>query len=137
MKKIDLLPVKKSLATAAASATFLAFSVVPALASNFTIEFYSSNQKSVDLSIDSIDKTTGDFTGSAVSDQNPEEIWEVTGTAIGNKVEIELMHASGTERIIATGTIQKDGGMEGRAASEAGELFEWEAIDALVSSKKS
>ncbi len=135
MKKINLLPVKKSLATAAASATFLAFSVVPALASNFTIEFYSLNQKTVALSIDSIDKTTGDFSGSAVNDENPDEIWEVTGTVSGNKVELELTHASGTKRIIATGTIQKDGVMEGRAASDAGELFEWEATDVLANAK--
>jgi len=130
MGKINLTPVKNSLATAAASATFLAFSV-SLLATNFTIEFFSSNPKLVDLSIESLDVKTGDFSGEAVT-QNGRGLWEVNGTMAGNKVEIEFSNLKDDKRIVATGEIQKDGTIAGRAATEDGELFEWEATDALT-----
>ena len=134
MKKIDLRPVKRTITSAAVSASFIALTL-PTLAHSFTIEFFSSSvnmTRIVDLSLDSLDKRTGDFSGEAVSANNPNEVWEVTGTIVGNKVEIEFSNINASERIVASGKIEDDL-IAGKAATEDGELFEWEATDALVS----
>jgi hypothetical protein len=128
MRKINLLPVKKSLAQAAVSATFLAFTV-SALASNFTIEFFSSTPKIVDLTIDSVDTKTGDFSGEATG--KPGELWEVVGTIVDGKVEMELSNLKSFKRIVASGEVQDDGIILGRAATDDGELMEWESSDAM------
>lgn len=129
MKKIDLRPkVSKAIVTAAAGATFLAFSV-SALANSFTIEFFTTTTKIIDLSIESIDKKSGSFEGEATSKNG---LYEVAGIIKGDKVEIELVNTTGSERIILSGHIDKDGVITGRAASDAGELMEWETTDALV-----
>ena len=143
MKKINLLPtvqgvksgVKKSFTKAATSTTILALLAVPLLASSFTIELVSLTHSNlpqiIDLSLDSINKNTGDFAGEAIGEKS--ELWEVTGTAVGNKVEIEFTGINDGERIVASGEITEDGVILGKAANEDGELFEWEATDALVS----
>lgn len=128
MKKIDLRPQVKS-------AIFLAFTVT-ALATNFTIEFFSINPSLVELTIDTVDVATGDFTGEAVG-QRPGELWEVNGTMVGNKVEIEFSNLNTSKRILAAGRIDKDGVIIGKAATEEGELTEWEATDALVNNSVS
>lgn len=138
MKKISLRPqvkyVGETIKTAAVSASFLAIAI-PTLAQSFTIEFFS-NQTSppriVDLSLDSLDKTTGDFFGQAVSADNPSEVWEITGTILGNKVEIEFQNLNADGRIVASGEIKNDS-IIGKAATEDGQLMEWEATDALQS----
>ena len=129
MKNINF---KNSLKTAAVSASFLALTL-PVLATNFTIEFFSisSNMpKLIDLSLDSINSKTGDFSGEAIGESH--EMWEVAGTIVGNKVEIEFSSINADERIIASGEINEDGTIAGKAATEEGELYEWEATDALV-----
>lgn len=135
--KIDLMPqvknVKNTIKTAAVSASFLALAI-PTLAHSFTIEFFSTHSqmpKIIDLSLDSIDKTTGDFSGEAVSSDNPHDIWEVTGTIVGDKVELELQNLNLASRIVASGEIKNDV-IVGKAATEEGELLEWEATDALI-----
>lgn len=128
MNKINLMPFKNSIRQATATATFLAITA-SALATNFTIEFFSSNPKIVELTIDSVDSKTGDFAGEAVSKYG--EIWEVVGTLSGRKVEMEFNNIKGSKRIIATGEVQKDGLITGRAATDSGELMEWESLDAL------
>lgn len=138
MNKINLLPkvknvkaeVKRSLATAAAGATIFAFSAVPLLSHSFTVEFFSTGSKVVDLSIESINKKTGDFTGEALGEDG--DIWEVVGTVSGNKMEMEMTNLTEKGRIVASGEIQDDGSVAGKAATEDGELLEWEATDALV-----
>ncbi len=127
MKKIDLRPQVKS-------ALFLAFTVT-ALAGSFTIEFFTANPRLMDLTIETVDRSTGNFSGEATG--NPGELFEVAGTLKGDKVEIELTSLKGEERIVASGKIDKDGVISGRAATEAGELFEWETTDALVNAKTS
>jgi hypothetical protein len=146
MKKINLLPkvdgvkagVKNSFAKAAASATVLAIIGMPILASNFTIELVSLSRanmpKIIDLSLDTINTKTGDFAGEAVGEHS--EIWEVNGTIAGNKVEIEFSGVNAGERIIASGEISEDGIILGKAATEDGELYEWEATDALANGAK-
>lgn len=131
MRKIDL---KRTIVTAAAGATMFAFSALPLLSHSFTIEFFSNNPQLVDLSIESIDVKTGDFSGEAVSSN---ALWEVTGTVVGNKMELELINLKDEGRIVATGEINKDGTIIGKAASHEGELFEWEASDALVAKANS
>lgn len=123
MKKIDIRPQVKS-------AIFLAFTVTT-LASTFTIEFFSSNPKLVELNIESVDSATGDFSGEAVG-EGQDDLWEVTGTVVNDKVEMEFVSPRKGKRIVATGKIEKDGMILGQAASEDGEVFEWETTDALV-----
>ncbi|OGM31656.1 hypothetical protein A2803_04475 [Candidatus Woesebacteria bacterium RIFCSPHIGHO2_01_FULL_44_21] len=127
MKKIDLRPQVKS-------ALFLAFTVT-ALATSFTIEFFTANPKLVELTIESVDKSTGDFSGEAMSQAG--EVWEVAGTLVDNKVEIEFNNVTNSKRILAAGKIDKDGVILGRAATEEGELFEWETTDALMKTSNS
>ncbi len=128
MNKINLMPFKNSIRQATATATFLAITA-SALATNFTIEFFSSNPKIVELTIDSVDSKTGDFAGEAVGKHG--EIWEVVGTFTNGKVEMEFSNIKSARRIIATGNVQKDGLIVGRAATDSGELMEWESADAL------
>lgn len=142
MKKINLRPrvkyVGETIKTAAVSASFIALAL-PTLAQSFTIEFFSTQSgfpRIVDLSLDSLDKTTGDFFGQAVSADNPSEVWEITGTILGNKVEIEFQNINASERIVATGEIENDS-IVGKAATEDGQLLEWEATDALRSNANS
>lgn len=137
MKKINLLPtmhyvnsgVRRSIKNAAAGATFLAFSAVPLLSHSFTIEFFSTNPTVIDLSIESVNSTTGDFTGEALSEDGG--VWEVVGTVAGNKMEFELNSLKDSARIVAIGEIYEDGSVQGKAATNDGELLEWEATDAL------
>lgn len=149
MKKIDLRPqvkefkkgVKKTIQTAATGATIFTFSAIT-LAHTFSIEIVSVTNsiampKIVDVSINSIDPSTGDFTAEGVSVDNPNEVWEVAGTLVNGKVEIELEDINATKRIIASGKVSEDGTVSGRAADEDGELFEWEATDALVAKANS
>ena len=147
MKKINFRPqVRKTLVSAAAGATFLAFSAIPTLAGasssvwnlaqNFTIEMVSTSTlampKVVDLSIESVDPKTGDFSGEGVSADNPNQVWEVTGTVVGTKLELSLENVNSSYRIVATGKVDEDGVLSGRAADELGELYEWEATDGAV-----
>ena len=133
MKRINF---KRSLVTAAAGATFLAFSTVHSLSPSFTIELIPTSQfapaKLIGLNLDSIDSKTGDFSGEAINEQNRNEVWEVVGTVLGDKVEIEFTSLRAGERIVASGKVDKDGLIIGKAATEDGELFEWETQDAIV-----
>lgn len=65
-------------------------------------------------------------------DEEANEIWEINGTIMGNKVELEFNNLKDNSRIIATGQVSKDGTIAGNAANDSGELFEWEAEGAFV-----
>lgn len=117
--------VKNTIASAAMSAVLLW-----TITGTYTLEFFtqSGNIKVVDVEIESTDPRTGDFTAEA-RDQESSRVWEVVGTVVGDKVELELASPLGGERIVAVGKIDEDGNLAGRAASEEGEEFEWEATD--------
>jgi hypothetical protein len=129
MKKLNLKPkvnVKKTIATAAVGVSLLAF---------FTIELVSTSRASfprlLNISIEQMDIHTGLFTAEGVSADKPDQMWEVSGRVVGDKLEFEMSDINSSYRIIATGKVDKDGVIIGRAASEDGEAFEWEASDAL------
>lgn len=116
--------VKKTLASAAMSAVLLW-----TITGTYTLEFFTStgNVKIVDVEIESSDPKTGDFTAEARNDAG--EVFEVVGTVVGDKVELELASPLGGERIVAVGKIDEDGNLAGKAASDEGEEFEWETTD--------
>lgn len=90
----------------------------------------------MDLTIESVDERTGDFSGEAIG-QSANELWEISGTLLNGKMEIEFNNLKTSKRILATGEVQKDGVILGRAATEEGELMEWEAADALTAKARS
>ena len=116
--------VKNTIASAAMSAVLLW-----TITGTYTLEFFTSTGsiKVVDVEIESTDPRTGDFTAEARNEIG--EVFEVVGTVVGDKVELELANPLGGERIIAVGKIDEDGNLAGRAASDEGEEFEWEATD--------
>lgn len=122
--------VKTTVATAAASATLLAFVTIP----SFTIELIESSTpqafpKFLNIQIDSVDKNTGDFTGEVLAENRRGEVWEVAGTIEGSRIEFELENLSSAERIIATGELNGDGAISGIAADTSGIKYEWETTD--------
>ena len=123
--------VKTTVVTAAASASLLAFLTLPA----FTIELInttvSTMPKVMNISVDNVDSETGDFTGEVFTDRSG-EVWEVTGTVVGSKIEFELQNLVSSERIVATGSLSDDGQVEGIAADTRGSRYEWEATDGLA-----
>jgi len=124
--------IKKTLASAAMSAIFLW-----SITGTYELEFFtrSGNVKVVNIDIDSSNSNTGDFT--AVARDKNDKLWEVVGTVIGDKVELEFANPLGSERIIAVGSISEDGSLTGRAANTNGEEFEWEATDGVATKLKS
>lgn len=116
--------VKNTLASAAMSAVLLW-----TVTGTYTLEFFTpnGNVKIVDVDIDNTNTQTGDFT--AIARNESGQIYEVVGTVVGDKVELELANPHGGDRIVAVGEIDEDGNLAGRAADANGQEFEWETTE--------
>lgn len=108
--------------------------VLWSIAGTYTFEFIarSGSMKLVNIDIDSIDLKTGDFTAEARDENKSSRVWEVVGSVVGDKIELEFQNPLGEDRIVAVGSIDEDGNLAGRAANEEGEEFEWESTEGFA-----